>query len=83
MTGLASVRQLWTRATSWERCGASTSKLGTLKLFAHVADSDVCYTDPLDGYECVLVMPANGGEKFALVFVLLVSAITLIWVNGL
>ena len=47
------------------------------------ADSDVCYKSPLQGYECQLIAPANGREKFALVLVLLLSAVLLIWVNGL
>ena len=47
------------------------------------ADSDMCYTTPLMGYKCQLVKPAKGGEIFALVVVLLVTAFSLIWVNNL
>ena len=47
------------------------------------ADSDQCYTNPLDGYQCQLVPPVNGGQVFAMVLVILVSAVILIYVNGL
>lgn len=48
-----------------------------------LSDSDMCYKQPLQGFACQTVMPANGGEKTAFILILFITAISLIWVNSL
>lgn len=46
-------------------------------------DSEQCYSQPKQGYQCQTVKPVNGGKKFALILGIFVVAATMIWVNGL
>jgi hypothetical protein len=48
-----------------------------------LTDSDACYANPLDGWQCQAIAPVNGGQTFAMVLVLLGTAVVLIWVNNL
>ena len=48
-----------------------------------LTDSDACYVNPLDGWVCQAIAPVNGGQTFAMVLVLLVTAAALIYVNNL
>ena len=47
-----------------------------------LTDSDACYVNPLDGWQCQAIPPVNGGQTFAMVLVLLATAVILIWVNN-
>lgn len=47
------------------------------------ADSEQCYSQPTDGYQCQTVPPVNAGKQFALVLGIFVVAGTMIWINGL
>ena len=48
-----------------------------------LTDSDACYVNPLDGWQCQAIPPVNGGQTFAMVLVLLGTAVALIYVNNL
>jgi hypothetical protein len=67
-------------------CGPSPFQLRLLAqplLACNAADSEQCFSQPKEGYQCQTVPPVNGGKKFALVLGIFVVAGTMIWVNGL
>lgn len=47
------------------------------------ADSELCFSQPKEGYQCETVKLVNSGKKFALVLGIFIVAGTMIWVNGL
>jgi hypothetical protein len=46
-------------------------------------DSEQCFSQPKEGYQCQTVPPVSGGKQFALVLGIFVVAGSMIWVNGL